>query len=96
MLNLIMRLTCVRQAQESRTGGPAAAAPKRSDLMSLLEINRGSLAGSSVGLGFRMALPKMPSFRVSVAIRTGLGSDHCFSFAYNIEVQIRRIFIVDS
>ena len=33
--------------------------------MSLLESNRGSLAGSGYGLGFRMALPKMPSFRVS-------------------------------
>ena len=55
-----------RQAQESRTAGvPAAPAPKRADLMSLLESNRGSLAGSGYGLGFRMALPKMPSFRVS-------------------------------
>ncbi|KAF0288681.1 Histone-lysine N-methyltransferase SETD1 [Amphibalanus amphitrite] len=51
------------KAQETRTGGPAVPAPKRADLMSLLESNRGSLAGSSYGLGFRMALPKMPSFR---------------------------------
>ena len=68
-LTLCLSVCCDRQTREvgSRTAGqppPSAAPPERSDLTSLLESSRGSLTGAGFGLGFRMSLPKMPSFRV--------------------------------
>ncbi|XP_037076311.1 histone-lysine N-methyltransferase SETD1-like [Pollicipes pollicipes] len=51
------------RGEENRTQGGSALPVKRSDLSSLLENNRGSLSGAGYGLGFRMSLPKMPSFR---------------------------------